>query len=91
MKSEETQTVAPFSAVKQQREAIVRALASTGQTRTWNLLVDVIAQSGRFPNTAATTTLNKFLVEGERRYWMHLAIDRLTGEVIAKRLEPVIE
>jgi hypothetical protein len=79
----------PYSPIKQQRETIVRALASTGQTRTWNLLVDVIAQSGRFPTTA--TTLNKFQVEGERRYWLHLAIDRPTGKVISEVLEPVTE
>ena len=31
---------------KTQRESIVRALGEVGQTRTWNLLIDVIAQSG---------------------------------------------
>jgi hypothetical protein len=86
-----SKVTAPFSAVKQEREAIVRALASTGQARTWNLLIDVIAQSGRYPNTASTTDLSKFQVEGERRYWLHVAIDRLTGKVIAKQLEPVVE
>jgi Tfp pilus assembly protein PilX len=91
MESIKSKLTAPYSPVKQEREAIIRALASTGQARTWNLLVDVIAQSGRFPNSASTTDLSKFQVEGERRYWLHVAIDRLTGEVIAKELEPVVE
>lgn len=75
--------------VKARREGVTRALADVGQTRTWNLLIDVIAQSGRYPQGA--TTLDKFVVEGERRFWLHVAIDRFTGEVIDQQLEPVIQ
>ena len=71
------------------REAAVRALSAAGQTRVWNLLIDVVAQSGKFPATA--TGLDKFLVEGEQRYWVHIAIDRLTGKVIDKQIEVVKE
>jgi hypothetical protein len=74
---------------KSDRETIVRALAGIGQTRTWNLMIDVVAQTGRYPQTA--TKLEEFLVEGERRYWAHIAIDRLTGQVIDSQLEPVQE
>ena len=74
---------------KTQHEAILRALADAGQTRTWNLLIDVIAQSGRYPPTAAG--LSDFVVEGEKRYWLHVAIDRFTGEVIDQQLEAVYE
>jgi hypothetical protein len=74
---------------KYKREAIVRALADIMNTRTWNLMIDVIAQSGRYPTTA--TTLDNFVVEGERRYWVHVAIDRFTGRVTASRVEPVTE
>ena len=35
--------------------------------------------------------LDQFLVEGEQRYWVHVAIDRLTGEVIDKQTEVVQE
>lgn len=70
-------------------EAPVRALAPVTNTRTWNLLIDVIAQSGRFSGRAAT--LDKFSVDGERRYWLHIAIDRYTGKVIDQQLEPVNE
>ncbi|MCA1658742.1 MAG: hypothetical protein LC627_05540, partial [Verrucomicrobiaceae bacterium] len=61
----------------------------TCQARTWNLMIDVIAQSGRYPPTA--TTLRDFVVEGEKRYWLHVAIDRFTGEVIDRQLEAVYE
>jgi len=71
------------------RELISRSLAEVAQTRTWNLMIDVIAQSGRFPGIA--TSLSQFVVEGERRYWLHVAIDRFTGEVIDQQLETVYE
>ncbi len=34
---------------KTQRESIARSLGEVDQTRTWNLFIDVIAQSGRYP------------------------------------------
>ena len=78
------------SVPKTQRESIVRALGEAGQTRTWNLLIDVIAQSGRYPPTATTAAdLPNFIVEGEQRYWVHVAIDRFTGQVIDKQIEVV--
>ena len=76
-----------YPAPKSEREAAVRALSSAGTVRTWNLLVDIVAQSGRFPLSA--TSRNQFVVQGQRRYWMHLAIDRFTGTVVSTRLEPV--
>jgi hypothetical protein len=72
---------------KEARECVVRALSDAGQTRTWNLMIDVIAQSGRYPPSA--TNLAQFVVEGEQRYWVHVAIDRFTGQVIDRQIEPV--
>ncbi len=74
-------------------EATLRALSSTVNTRTWNLLIDVVAQAGSFPSGASSTaTLNSaFVVQGERRYWFHIAIDRFTGRVIDQQLEAVYE
>jgi hypothetical protein len=77
------------SNIKERREALVRALGSAGQVRTWNLMIDVIAQTGRFPSTANGFT--NFQVTGEQRYWAHVAIDRYTGQVISLQLEPVSE
>jgi hypothetical protein len=75
--------------IKRFREAPIRALANAGQTRVWNLMIDVVAQTGRYPGSALN--LDNFVVEGEQRYWVHLAIDRLTGKVIDKQIEIVKE
>ena len=82
-------TNSPFTTNEENRETISRTLAEVGQTRTWGLLIDVVAQSGRYPPTAST--LSDFVVEGEKRYWLHVAIDRFTGEVIDQQLEEVFE
>ena len=74
---------------KEAQESVVRAFSDACQTRTWNLLIDVIAQSGRYPPTAST--LAGFLVEGEQHYWVHVAIDRFTGQVVDKQIEVVNE
>lgn len=74
---------------KIRREAAVRALGGATTTRTWNLMIDVVAQSGRY--AANASALSDFLVEGERRYWLHVAIDRFTGEVVDQQLELVYE
>jgi hypothetical protein len=80
---------------KTERESIARALGETVQTRTWNLLIDVIAQSGRYPRNLTDNPnpadLPKFMVEGEQHYWVHVAIDRFTGQVIDKQIEVVNE
>ena len=79
----------PDLANKAYGEVSVRALAPATSTRTWNLLIDVVAQAGRMsPNAAG---LNDFIVEGERRYWLHVAIDRYTGKIVDQQLEPVYE
>jgi len=79
----------PGLANKPYGEAPVRALACVTNTRTWNLMIDVIAQTGVFSPSAKT--LDDFTVQGERRYWLHVAIDRFTGKVIDRQLEPVDE
>lgn len=71
--------------IQRMRESAVRALSAAGQTRVWNLMIDVVAQTGRYPGTAAS--FDQFAVEGEQRYWIHLAIDRLTGQIIDKQIE----
>jgi hypothetical protein len=81
--------------VKSRREAVARAASSVSQTRTWNLLIDVIAQSGRYPSNLTQNPnpadVPKFVVDGEQRYWVHVAIDRFTGQVIYKQIEVVTE
>lgn len=74
---------------EEQKETTARAVAEVTQTRTWGLFIDVIAQSGRYPPNASA--LGSFVVEGEERYWLHIAIDRFTGEVLDQQIEAVDE
>ena len=74
------------------KRTIARALTEATQARTWNLMVDVIAQTGQYaPGTANLTDPSKFIVQGEKRYWLHIALDRDDGEVLGTQLEEVVE
>ena len=75
--------------IPRQRNAVMRGLVDSGTARTWNLLIDLLAQSGRFPPN--TTNLNNFVVDGEKHYWFHVAIDRYTGKILDSQLEVVKE
>jgi hypothetical protein len=75
--------------IQRYREAVIRPLAAVGNTRVWNLMIDVVAQSGRYP--ASAKYLKDFMVDGEQRYWVHIAIDRLTGRILDKQVELVKE
>lgn len=86
---QDTSTNSKYPGNKAQREAAIRALTGASTTRTWNFLIDVVAQCGKYGPGA--TSLNDFTVDGEARYWVHVAIDRYTGEVVAKLLEQVSE
>jgi hypothetical protein len=81
-------TSAPFNN-EEGRETIARALSEVTQTRTWGLLIDVVAQTGHYkPNAQG---LADFVVEGEKRYWLHIAIDRFDGTIVGQQLEEVTE
>jgi hypothetical protein len=75
--------------IQRLRESAMRALSSAGQTRVWNLMIDLVAQTGRYK--PGETNLDNFAVDGEQRYWLHVAIDRFTGKVIDEQLEEVKE
>jgi hypothetical protein len=77
-------------------EVIARSLSEIVQTRTWNLMIDVIAQTGKYaPGTGSVTDANKFIVEGEKRYWLHIALGRDLNagsvDVLGTQLEEVVE
>lgn len=74
---------------EEKQEVLSRALSDACQVRVWNLMIDVIGQSGRYPPGASG--LADFVVEGEKRYWLHVALDRFTGQVIDQELEAVYE
>ena len=65
-------------------------MTSVSQIRTWNLLIDVVAQSGHYKPNAITSRMIA-IVEGEQHYWLHLAIDRFTRHVIDEEIEVVQE
>jgi hypothetical protein len=76
------------------RETVARALAEAGQARTWNLMIDVIAQTGKYaPGTLPSqlTDPAKFIVQGEKRYWLHISLNRDDGTVLGSQLEEVVE
>ena len=73
--------------IQRYRAATIRALSAVGQVRIWNLMIDLVAQTGRYPANA--NNLDQFIVEGQQRYWVHLAIDRLTGKILDKQVEVV--
>ena len=74
------------------KQTIARALAEVGQARTWNLMIDVIAQTGSYaPGTPDLSDPTKFIVQGEKRYWLHIALDRDDGTVLGTQLEEVFE
>jgi hypothetical protein len=76
-------------------EVITRALSEIVQARTWNLMIDLVAQTGRYKPNAPDLGGGNFIVEGEKRYWLHVALGRdlLNGgvDVLGAQLEPVSE
>lgn len=71
------------------REAAIRPLADVGMTSTWNIMIDLFTQSGQFPQSSSTKSAKDFTVEGENHLWIHLAINRFTGEIVDKQIEEV--
>jgi hypothetical protein len=71
--------------IKASREAIAKALADAGTTRSWNFLIDVIAQSGQ------VTPAGVFLPQGESRTWSSVAIDRFSAEILEQFTETIQE
>ena len=85
---------ATLAASDETKQTIARALAEVGQTRTWNLMIDVIAQTGHYGPNAQNLT--DFIPEGEKRYWLHIALARDRNAdgsvaVLGTQLEEVIE
>jgi len=87
----------PGASDDEKKQTIARALTELGQARTWNLMIDVIAQTGNYaPGTPDLSDPSKFIVQGEKRYWLHIALGRDlnsdgTVEVLGSQLEEVVE
>jgi|GEM_PF-1535435 hypothetical protein len=78
-----------YSRYKHEAESFARALSSSTDTRHWQLMADVVAQSGKL--AGAANSLNSFVVDGQRRYWVYFVIDRVTGELVSQSWNPVYE
>lgn len=72
---------------KSEKESVIRALSDISETNVWNVMIDVIAQTGKFPPSASS--LRDFVVQGEARVWVFAAIDRRTGEILDITVEQV--
>lgn len=70
-------------------EAFLRGLSGSTDTRTWNILIDLVAESGRL--TPAANSLQNFAVSAQRRFWIFVALDRITGRVVDYKMEIVNE
>jgi hypothetical protein len=55
----------------------------------------VIAQTGKYKPNAPDLSGSNFVVEGEKRYWLHIALgrDQVSGQVdvLGTQLEEVVE
>lgn len=76
-------------AIPLRRQNVLRALVEPGTTRSWTFLIDLVVQDGQFLKPGANA--RDFVVRGEKRYWVHLSMDRFTGKVISERVEEVYE
>ena len=75
--------------LKSRREAVTRALTGQGSLRTWNYMIDVVVQSGRYGPGAKN--LADFSVGGQSRFWVHVSIDRTSGRILETHWESVKE
>lgn len=71
------------------RESTIRALIDGGQTRVWNVMLDLVVQTGHLNKSASS--LANFQKTAEAHVWVYLAIDRFTGEVLERQLEWVYD
>jgi len=73
--------------INDRREAVTRALSDGTTVRAWNFTLDLVVQSGQLP--PAAKNLQQFQSSAERRYWIHFAVDRITGRLLDVQWEPV--
>lgn len=66
------------------RANLLRALVDTSTVRTWNLMIDVVAQTGKIRPTG---DLKDFVVDGQTRNWVFVSIDRMTGKIVDMKTE----
>jgi hypothetical protein len=73
--------------INDRREGVTRALSDGVTVRSWTFMMDLVVQSGRLP--PAASSLEAFQSSGERRYWVHFSLDRVTGQLLDVQWERV--
>ncbi len=73
--------------INDRREALARALADGTTVRTWNLTLDLVVQSGQLASPAKG--LEDFHAAAERHFWVHFAVDRISGRLLDTQWEQV--
>ena len=66
---------------------MARALSDGTTVRSWTFTLDLIVQSGQLASEA--TSLEAFHASAERHFWIHFAIDRITGRLLDVQWETV--
>lgn len=75
--------------IKRQREALIRAVTDMVETNNWNLMLDIVAQSGRLrPGGSAAAD---FIVDGESRRWEFFSLERNTALLVDRTGEDFTE
>ncbi|MES2310348.1 MAG: hypothetical protein V4507_15955, partial [Verrucomicrobiota bacterium] len=74
---------------KHHREAVVRQIAEVGQSSTINLMMDLVVEDGKTRIISQQQT-PIFVPQGRRRFWVSVALDRLTYKIIDMQIEEVL-
>jgi len=73
--------------VTARKHVVARALTDNVTTRSWNFTIDLVVEEGQLSRNA--DSLSDFITQGSRRYWVHLSLDRLTGQILDRQIEQV--
>gem|GEM_PF-3002325 len=73
--------------VTARKHVVARALTDNVTTRSWNFTIDLVVEEGSLSRNAES--LADFITQGSRRYWVHLSLDRLTGQILDRQIEQV--
>jgi hypothetical protein len=82
-----TEVSSLWPAFKHHRESIIRQIAEVGQSTTMNLMMDLVVEDGK--QRMGVGQKIEFKTQGRRRYWVFMAIDRLTFEILEMKIEEI--
>ncbi len=82
-----TEVSEAWPAFKHHREAVVRQIAEVGQSSTVNLMLDLVVEDGKTQIKPQKSP--EFIAQGRKRYWVAVAMDRLTYQIVDMQIEEV--